>query len=294
MPTSSTLRTLVAIVSMTAGCTAFVSFDGFVRDRADASADGDAADVAVGIDVGADRDAANAVPDADADAAIIEAGDASDCPQTGRGPAMVRYGSFCIDSTEVTNDQYAAFLAAGDKPAQPSVCSWNSTFEPQSSWPPAGGQGGLPVVEVDWCDARAFCAWAGKRLCGYIGGGALATADENDPAKDQWFAACSGGGARNYPYGNALVTSACNISGSRVATGSLASCQGSIPGLYDMSGNVTEHIDVCQGSQGAADRCAHRGGHFNDTADARLRCTASQSTARQSRYGDVGIRCCGP
>jgi hypothetical protein len=35
------------------------------------------------------------------------------------------------------------------------------------------GSGNFPITNVDWCDAYAYCAGIGKRLCGKIGGGTL-------------------------------------------------------------------------------------------------------------------------
>src|SRR5262249_31474730 len=58
-------------------------------------------------------------------------GGAMPCPQA-KGPAMVDLGAFCIDTTEVTNTHYAAFLAA-NVPLQsvshdPSTCTWNTSY----------------------------------------------------------------------------------------------------------------------------------------------------------------------
>src|SRR5262249_6416251 len=84
-------------------------------------------------------------------------------------------GTFCIDATEVTNGAYKAFLAASPDPsAQPAFCGWNTDYSPSSFY----GPDDHPVVYVDWCDAYAYCEAAGKRLCGAIGGGAVATANK--------------------------------------------------------------------------------------------------------------------
>jgi serine/threonine-protein kinase len=76
----------------------------------------------------------------------------------------VLVSSFWIDVTEVTRDQYAEFLAAtGYRPPfvdEPwADDGWNWT----GGKPPAG-TGDHPVVLVNTWDARAYCAWAGKRL----------------------------------------------------------------------------------------------------------------------------------
>ncbi len=60
--------------------------------------------------------------------------DASGCPGAG-GPSMVKLPQdYCIDSTEVTRSQYAAWLSttsANTINAQDSTnCSWNTTFTP--------------------------------------------------------------------------------------------------------------------------------------------------------------------
>lgn len=121
-----------------------------------------------------------------------------------RGPSMIELmfgsNSYCIDSTEVTNEQYAVFLADSNKPPPHARCDFDTNYTPNCDG--ANSQGALdPVSCIDWCDAWAFCAWAGKRLCGRIGGGPNAPDTMDDPTKSQWFAACSKGGAQDFAYG---------------------------------------------------------------------------------------------
>ncbi|HEY3500662.1 MAG TPA: SUMF1/EgtB/PvdO family nonheme iron enzyme, partial [Polyangiaceae bacterium] len=118
-----------------------------------------------------------------------------------RGPNVVNIdGKFCIDSTEVTYAEYATFLASNPAPQTDDACSWN-TFVPSTGWPGTNPQ--LPVAHVDFCDARGYCAWAGKRLCGEIGGGSFAFgAFPGNRLKTELYYACSHAGELNFPYGN--------------------------------------------------------------------------------------------
>ena len=82
-----------------------------------------------GADGGAEGggDGGGTVPDGSTtDGGNVALGDGG-CP-TGRGPTMIAVGTYGIDSTEVTQSQYAAFLAAkaGDTSGQPSQCQWNT------------------------------------------------------------------------------------------------------------------------------------------------------------------------
>ncbi len=218
---------------------------------------------------------------------------------------MVNIGSFCIDSTEVTADQYMQFLTAkgGDVSGQPLACaSWNRSFVPVG-WP--SGAGAQAVSGVNWCMAFMYCAWAGKRLCGSPSGGPVDPLGYDDPAKSEWFHACSHNqdGLHTYPYGNAYDTSACNGSdyhdaGQGLPVTSLPSCQGGYPGLFDMSGNINEWEDSCYpsapdsgGPTGPNDACLVRGGSFL-YKPAELRCDFAVRAPRNFLAGDVGIRCC--
>jgi formylglycine-generating enzyme required for sulfatase activity len=269
---------LPSAFAFVASCTDLGSLTGGVRDASD---DG-SPDAATGDD-GATNDA-----DDDGDAAF-----AGDCGGEA-GPVPVRVGTYCIDSTEVTTTQYQAFLAAigSSDPTQPTECDWNTSFIPTYQWPPLPGQGNLPVGGVDWCDARAYCAWAGKRLCGRIGGGTLQFVDGNNPARDEWYRVCSGNGTRLYPYGAAYDASVCNgTSNVREDVGSRPACAPTeFPGVVDLSGNVFEWEDLC--TPGGDDAgCRVRGGSSNDSP-AVLACDSTFTPERARSVAPFGIRCC--
>jgi formylglycine-generating enzyme required for sulfatase activity len=204
--------------------------------------------------------------------------------------------TFCIDTTEVTNLQYAAF-ATTNLPAttmQPAACAWNGSFI-QSSIPDLIGHGDNPAAFVDWCDANAYCAWAGKRLCGKIGGGATASNEADDASVSQWYAACTAAGTRVFPYGATYALTLCTgeKSGSDFTTPvTTATCVGGSPGLFDMSGNVAEWSDACvPAATPDKDLCELRGGGGLDV-QAGLRCDAFRAEKRNAALKDVGFRCC--
>jgi sulfatase modifying factor 1 len=224
------------------------------------------------------------------------------CPANLPGPALVEVPApsgttYCIDATEVTNLQYALFLTAKgvDTTGQDTWCSWNTTFVPNDSWPTARDD--YPVVSVDWCDAFAYCKWAGKAMCGKIGGGPNLQADNAYAPLDQWYNACSQGGTLAFPYGATYDATACNGTDNGVASplavGAKPACAGGFPGLVDMSGNLSEWEDSCDGTTDGNDMCRLRGGaYINPESD--LRCDAVGGTYRNFWYHFAGIRCCAP
>ena len=209
---------------------------------------------------------------------------------TVRGPTMVAVGSYYVDSTEVTSAQYQDFLSAkaGDTSGQPSVCTWNTSYAPAAGANPPTD----PVTSVNWCDAVAFCAWAGKHLCGAIGGGSLA-GSVTDPTRGQWILACGGPNGADEPN----PTAVCNASqgtGDLAPVASYTGCEGFSTGLFDLSGNAAEWIDSCEGpgtDGGATDTCYLLGGSFYDESSY---CNQVPTTYPRNgvSYG-FGFRCCG-
>ena len=229
------------------------------------------------------------------------------CPGTD-GPIMVGLPlNYCIDSTEVTQAQYQAWLDTSPPISdQPSFCSsWNSSYVPTCNWTPAT-TANYPVVCVDWCDAYAYCAGVGKRLCGKIGGGSNGYNDYANASLGQWDSACTSNGLNKYPYGNTHQATYCNGNdywGSAIAekalpVGSLSTCQSSVAGymgVYDLSGNVSEWEDSCDGTTGSSDHCHLRGGDFFYTTSA-LECGGAIVGVRERYEAEIysGFRCCSP
>jgi serine/threonine protein kinase/formylglycine-generating enzyme required for sulfatase activity len=94
--------------------------------------------------------------------------------------ATVELGPFSIDTEEVSNRRYEAFVRdTGHRAPEIWPSGWDEEGLPES-WRE------LPVVTVDFFDARAFAAWAGRRL----------------PTREEWLLAASSGDGRRFPWGD--------------------------------------------------------------------------------------------
>ena len=221
-----------------------------------------------------------------------EGGNEQPCSATA-GPVMVRVGSYCMDQTEVSNLQYHQFVKARVEPATISGCEWKANFMRD---PPATERENIPVGNVDWCDAKAYCLWAGKRLCGRSGDGANPPNDDsylNSPALDEWYRVCSDNGSKKYSYGQSYDASVCNSkTGDMRAVGTTPTCTAYNGKIFDLLGNTWEWVAACEtDSQDlpAKIRCRHRGGShaFDD-----ISCQEAATQARDFRAQDLGFRCC--
>jgi formylglycine-generating enzyme len=249
-----------------------------------------------------------------------------------RPARTVEIGAFHIDPTPVTNRAFAAFVAATGwvtvaeraAPAGSAVFAMTTgpvdlhdpsrwwRFAPGASWRAPGGPGSTrdgrddhPVVHVALADARAFAAWAGKRL----------------PTEAEWEAAARGGLAdAPYAWGDELVPEGRLMA--NVWTGAFpwyfarggapsTSAVGAYPangyGLVDMIGNVWEWTDspfaasapTCACAVVAAPAAADtveralKGGSFLCAAEycARYRPAARIGLTPDSTAAHVGFRC---
>jgi formylglycine-generating enzyme required for sulfatase activity len=176
--------------------------------------------------------------------------------------------AYCIDTTEVTNAQYAAFLASAPSTAtQPAPCTSNSDFTP-GAWPRPADDADVPVTQVDWCDARAFCEWAGKRLCALTDGTtAGGESDERNTTRSEWAHVCAAGEVMD-------------CSSDLVAVRSRPCCQSD--GAYDLGGNAEEWTGTCSMMFGSAQCVTHDG----------TRCDSTRGRDQDTTRSELGFRCC--
>ena len=134
----------------------------------------------------------------------------------------VSLDAFQMMKYEVTNRQYVQCVKAGEC-TPPSNQSYADT-----------GSSNLPVTDVDWEKALAFCTWVGGRL----------------PSEAEWEKAARGGlDGKLYPWGDEAPV--CELGAQNGASFNGCDSLGVRPvgsfapngyGLYDMAGNVWEWV----------------------------------------------------
>ncbi len=224
-------------------------------------------------------------------------GDANEQPQH-----AVVLSAFALDKMEVTVKQYAAYFATLSADQR---CSAANTSAFSCAAPGTAGACNWQVADmetqplncVDWYQAAAYCAWAGKRL----------------PTEAEWeYAARSAGLVQAWPWGDAAVD--CTLAvfdegtgGGCGGGGTSAPCSrvagNSGQGACDLAGNVNEWCADWYDLYTAATATdpvgpiaspgglkAVRGGAWSDTAAA-TRAAARASQLPNSRYGTSGFRC---
>ncbi|MFO0757048.1 MAG: SUMF1/EgtB/PvdO family nonheme iron enzyme [Byssovorax sp.] len=163
-------------------------------------------------------------------------------------------------------------------------------------WPNKVGEN--PMVYVDWHEAKALCAQAGKRLC----------------RRSEWTLACEGPKRLPFPWGFVRAPSPCNIDRASIAfdvnamiheptreeelarlwqadrIGSHPDCV-SAYGAYDLAGNVDEWTDDQADNPASPHPSTLNGGYWGPVRDTcRLTTTSHGPTFK---FYQVGFRCCG-
>ena len=124
--------------------------------------------------------------------------------------------AFYMDQTEVTNEEYAKFCQATNRPLPKDFPKDRSEY---------------PVVNVTIVDAMAFAKWAGKRL----------------PDALEWEKAARGVEAKTYPWGDATDPARANVADhpqpAKATKPADSMAEGASPyKLLHMSGNVLEYV----------------------------------------------------
>jgi len=140
--------------------------------------------------------------------------------------------AYYIDKYEVTNAEYWEFLQYMRKTRDHSKChpdeSKNKDHTPGTAYTPWEypyyDYPGYPVCRVDWYDAYAYAAWAGKRL----------------PTEAEWEKAARGTDGRRFPWGNVWDAKRANVGPTGTLTVGSYELGKSVFGVYDVVGSVSE------------------------------------------------------
>ncbi|MBI1955359.1 MAG: SUMF1/EgtB/PvdO family nonheme iron enzyme [Acidobacteria bacterium] len=158
-----------------------------------------------------------------------------DGPADERPAHRIDLPAFQIDRTPTTNAQFTAFLNAVGPQGTGGALYYDAAdadariHQRGGRWVADTGFENHPVVEVSWFGAKAYCAWAGKRL----------------PTEAEWEKAARGTEGRKYPWGDPapdLTRAQFNAGWSEtVPVGGFP--RWSTPyGVLDMAGNAWEWV----------------------------------------------------
>ncbi len=193
--------------------------------------------------------------------------------------------AFSIDQYEVTTSHFATFLE-NSKRSAPQGWSKQVPLE----------HGEKPVVGVDWNDATAYCAWAGKRL----------------PTEAEWEKAARGTDQRRFPWGDktpnerrANFWHCCDFKDYEALDDVGSFDAGKSPyGVYDMAGNAWEWVadwydenyygnSPTRNPKGpsSGEYRVIRGGSWYLDSPVALRSANRSWNTPTNRYATIGFRC---
>ena len=214
----------------------------------------------------------------------------------GELPTYVSVSAFLLDTTEVTVAGYAECVRAGRCEAAASTVQWEGiSAADREVWSrycnrDRDDRADHPVNCVEWDQAAAFCAWAGKRL----------------PTEEEWeWAARNGREDTPHPWGEAAPSTQPCWSGEsegRVRGGTCTA--GSHPedvtraGVRDLGGGVSEWtssetvVGADSRGRGGTTVKVFRGGNWHDDDPWQVASTArSAADLRPRRDPRLGFRC---
>lgn len=185
--------------------------------------------------------------------------------------------AFAMDRHEVRNADYRKCVAAGACNPAHYTDSLGHCYDgkewPQQIIPESYRAPEMPVVCVDWFEAKKYCEWAGKRL----------------PTEAEWEAAARAGSTTIFYWGDRLDSAHLWYRGNSGLTGHATGLKKpNALGLYDMCGNVWEWCEDWSDSSNS--KKVFRGGSWVSDPDA-VTCAARKAAPPESRYCNNGFRC---
>ncbi len=199
-----------------------------------------------------------------------------------RAPYTMELDGFHIDSTPVTQHQYAEFVAATSHRTpyinRADYLDQRFLVHRYDEVIPFLWQNGRPdsqlldhpVVLVDRDDATAYCEWTGARL----------------PSEHEWEAACRGMRGRTFPWGDTWRNQVAHIDTTFTASVSAHPAAATPTGVADLAGNVFEWT----GSPFAEGSAVLKGCSWDDAAGT-CRCAFRHGRPAASRHILIGFRC---
>ena len=169
--------------------------------------------------------------------------------------------AYYIDKTEVTNAEYKKFCDETGKSYPPNPILETDYFTKRPN---------APVVGVSFADAKAYAAWAGKRL----------------PTEAEWEKAASWDEAaqtkRQFPWGDDFQKTNVAFGLDSISDVGKFSGGASASGAFDMAGNVLEWVDAffqpypdspSKNAEFGEKNRVVRGGHFGSKSNESLKTT---------------------